>query len=178
MKLKVNYDLLNKIEESKKGVSLNKIYKNRLRNTAICIPMLTPFYILDPDNIGRNLIYLLGFEGFYFVTDCIIDSMFKDYKKKIAKEDLLDLIRDLEKLGVLTNYELLQSSEVITTNYKVTLNKHKIPAIKEAKYINVNLRNGYSETIMQEHNIMSRYYDIYVKEIEKKKVFKLAKNNT
>ena len=61
MKLKVNYDLLNKIEESKKGVSLNKIYKNRLRNTAICIPMLTPFYILDPDNIGRNLIYLLGF---------------------------------------------------------------------------------------------------------------------
>lgn len=176
MKLKVNYDLLNRIEESKKGVSLNKLYKERLRDTAICIPSLTPLYFLVFDNIGRYLIYLLGFEGIYFIIDCLIDSMFKDYKKKIAKEDLLDLVRDLEKLGVLTNYELLQSSEVIKTDYKVTLSKHKIPVIKEEKYINVNLRNGYNETIMQEHNIMSRYYDISVKEIEKKKEFKLVKN--
>ncbi len=176
MKIKVNYDLLSKIKESKKGISLSKIYKARLRYTILSAPLLVPLFIMYPSEKEKIIPFYIGWESLWLVIDYLIEKSFKNLKKKTSKMELDDLIDELSKLGVLTNYELLQSSKVIDTNYKITLNENKIPVIKEEKYINVNLSNGYNETILQEHNIMSRYYDISVKEIEKKKEFKLAKN--
>ncbi len=176
MKIKVNYDLLSKIKESKKGISLSKIYKARLRYTILSAPLLVPLFIMYPSEKEKIIPFYIGWESLWLVIDYLIEKSFKNLKKKTSKMELDDLINELSKLGVLTNYELLQSSKVIDTNYKITLNENKIPVIKEEKYINVNLSNGYNETILQEHNIMSRYYDISVKKIEKKKEFKLAKN--
>ena len=173
MKIKVNYDLLSKIKESKKGISLSKIYKARLRYTILSAPLLVPLFIMYPSEKEKIIPFYIGWESLWLVIDYLIEKSFKNLKKKTSKMELDDLINELSKLGVLTNYELLQSSKVIDTNYKITLNENKIPVIKEEKYINVNLSNGYNETILQEHNIMSRYYDISVKKIEKKKEFKL-----
>lgn len=72
--------------------------------------------------------------------------------------------------------KLLKDAEVIQTNYKVNLrDKNKLPFLKQEKYIEVPLCNGYKEILLQEHNIGSKNYELSVQEPTKKMSLKLSK---
>ena len=75
-----------------------------------------------------------------------------------------------------TTLELLKDAKDIQTNYKFKFEDgDKMPTLKQEKYIEIPLSNGYTEALLQEHNIGSKEYEISVNEPVKKMNYKLAK---
>lgn len=156
MKLKVNYDLFDKIKQSKKGLSVVEsffgfneyFYFNR-----ISIPLKAyNFYW-----ITKNLLFekekLIAFLAIsLYSTEIAIYILFcKLSKQKYmddAQWDLNELANDLYKLEVKTTGELLQDSKLLESHYKFKFIDGK-PTLKQEKYITVPLTNDYEETLLQ-----------------------------
>ena len=53
--------------------------------------------------------------------------------------------------------------------------KIKIPKLKQYKYIDIPLSNGYEETLLQEYTFGDKYYELSVNEPDKKVNMSLVK---
>lgn len=177
MKIKINYDLMEKIKQSKNGIELHRIIKNKVITFGVTLTVLTPLYVTS--SLRSTIISILS-SAFYCTVyggiDYLVAKKFKDSKELRANLELSILANELSNLEVRTNAYLLKDAEVIKTNYKINFRDNdKLPILKEEKYIDVPLCNGYKETLLQEHNIGSKEYEISVKEPTKKMSFKLSK---
>lgn len=115
-------------------------------------------------------------ERFFGGLDYLFEKKIKNLKELSATFDLLQLTNVLSKLEVRTTTKLLKEAEVISTNYKIKFkDSDKTPVLKQEKYIEVPLSNGYKETLLQEHNVGSKDYELSVQEPAKKMSLKLSK---
>lgn len=181
MKFKIDYDMLEKIKHSKKGISAAGLFlessKKSKYNLLINLSNIGFFIdgIIEKDKI------LIGLGIWWLVANYTIFSFgSKLIKEKIKEESYMDLQKlanSLYKLEVNTTAELLQDSEMLESHLKFKYIDSK-PVIIENTYIKVPLSNGYEETLLQEHRFGSKDYEISVEEPVKKKKFKLAKVNS
>lgn len=177
MKLKINYDLIEKIKESKSGIRLHKIFKERINNVVFALGISLPLYpLLSVKGQLISISWVFVHNGILGSVDYLLDKRKQYTLKQSANSDLLYLVNALSRLEVKTTTELLKDAEIIKTGYKLKFrDSDKLPVIKEEKYIEVPLCNGYKETLLQEHNIGSKDYELSVQEPVKKVQFKLAK---
>lgn len=160
MKLRINYDLIKKVKDSKKGFSLQNVAKVRVAILPLHILVLL-FY-----SIGGNLSdamtgFILGQAHFALTTTFFIKCL-KNIIEKYANINLQTLALNLNDLGLKTTAELLKKSEVIETNYKFRFVDDKLPVLTEEKYIMIPLVNNNEEILLQEHRVGSKNYELSV----------------
>jgi len=175
MKIRVNYDLIDKIRESKTGVSLKKTCAKRLFviNFAMCFNM--PIILLSGEFI-KSFITSLGFVSFLTFFYGFFDNKdLKDINIDNSTNQLKQLAILLRKHYINTDYELLQKVYEYETNYKFVLDENKIPRLKQDKYIMVPVvdRDGEKEvSLVQEYLFGSKDYELSYGSPTKSKVLK------
>lgn len=166
MKLTVNYDLINRIKESKKGFCLSKTIKHNL-----CLTL--PFTLTTLLFMENKLEKLILFVASNFMWDFL--EFLSSPNEKVMQDSNcnLDLLPDkLYKLDIRTTIPLLQESKIIQTNYEIIKYRDdKLPVLTQKKYITIPLSNGHEETILQEHVFGDDSYELSVQEPTKKLKF-------
>lgn len=160
MKLKINYDLIKKVKDSKKGFSLQKVAKIRVAILPLHLLVLL-FYSIGGNFRDAVTGFILGQVHFTLTTTFFIKYL-KNIIEKYANVNLQTLALNLNDLGLKTTPELLKESEVIETNYKFRYIDDKLPVLTEEKYIMVPLVNNNEEILLQEHRVGSKNYELSV----------------
>lgn len=174
MKLKIAYDLPDKIREAETGFSLNKTAKKvgtlTTVSTAICY--------------GINL--AAGAPPIHYVTDpfaiaaihcgyrAIEQAMLGRFYKAQAQDDIIRLLSKLENINVYTNYYDLMQATTYKTEYETDL---KNGVVEQKKYINVPVNDCWGEremSICQEHIIGSKEWNLSLGTPQKEKVYTLG----
>lgn len=177
MKIKISYDLLEQIGRSENGYSLKDPLKHLMNGSAIALGLSSPFLIvINNPKLDCLLIASVA------TCDILFANMIKTSTKNmiISLSNLsLDLLVDeLIRNDVITTKELLKDSKLDSKKYKLEYKDadSSIKSIKEYKYIDVPLTNGYTETLVQEHFLGSENYDLSIGENIKSKQFRPLKN--
>lgn len=186
MKIQVNYDLLEEIVCSKKGVSINRIVKHRIAAAGLAVAICSLIDICIgkfpealPNNITSIGVLSLGF----YVGDIVVNNIprINEENKFDAYDNLKRLSTNLQVLQVKTNSTLLQDGILLEKHHKIVKSKKGFPLILEQKYIEIPTCSDYgynsSETLLQEHIIGSNNYDISVEEPPKQKRLQFAKGS-
>ncbi len=185
MKLKINYDLLDKIRQSKNGAKLYKSEVKAMLNEPVfkfvnfnLLAAYVAGFILDK-KIGI-ILTILGCAGICGGSALITNKVLKNFSKIREEEavtELQELANRLYNLEVRTTGELLKESKLNDIKHKIVYSDGalKIPKLKQTKEIIVPLTNGYEETILQEHIFGDKDYEISVGELGRKRKTKLIK---
>lgn len=175
MKIKINYDVIDKIQNFNRGYDLKRIaFANTISglltfliSSSIVLP-ISDHKISSMITIGTSSVFGTLLWTYIYIS---VDKA-KSLSKSIAENKLQNLVRNLKKVQVHTNLSALQEAKVIKTSYKLKLDDQKKPFVKQDKYIQVcaynSLGDQYNETLHQEHIIGTKDYDISVGEPEKK----------
>lgn len=182
MKLYVNYDLLDKIAQSQNGT---KLYNSEVieiisdpifKFPAFCLAGVYIF-CFSFDKEWFKVLEIMGISillGGLLITKNVLKKLAKT-REEIANFELQDFANSLQNLEVETTAELLKKSKLKQTNYEIVYKGNTIPRLKQYKYIDVPLSNGYEETILQEYVYGDDIYEISVKSPQKNLVHKLSK---
>lgn len=172
MKIKVNYDLIDKIKEQKIGYSLIRTRRDILKFGVM-------FFPLDVLIANGDIKFLIIQTLFRTGSNAIVFTLIEKYLSKFGKDDVVmqlkALAESLRNHYINTDYELLQNSHQYKTNYRVILDENKIPRLKQEKYIMVPVvdRDGEKEvSLLQEHLIGSNDYELSYGSPSKSKVLK------
>lgn len=168
MKLRINFDFFEKIKDVKEPHNPLKIIRNNKEYIVMYLSFWTTFDLLAFDSFNEFISKVLVDFAIIFGSaglTCILELLLKkDDYAKIAVEDLKGLVSSLNSLNLNTNYELLLESQLSCKEYKIVLNKNKIPQILESKYILVptyNYNNQIKDvSVLQEHVIGSKDYEL------------------
>ena len=168
MKLKINYDILDKINIAKTGINV----KYSLKNTGRVLAAYTPFNIginlaqNSPEDIIPEYLFAIGLYSFiHFFPNIVLAKP----QKEEAIKDLKILSSSLKALNVNTTQELLLDSEKYKTEYELTEEEKKI---KQSKYISIPTEEDSEVSILQEHIKGTDEYTLSIG--EPKKVYKLV----
>ena len=167
MNIKVNYDLLEKLHEYKKGPVISKeilkFYNSPVMYGAVGIQIA---YILASMNDKKALlgqcISSLVANTVVASAYCITNKVFSDNVKEKAKLNIQTLERELESNGIDSN---LDDANLLKTKYKFKFVDKK-PVINQKKYIEIPIiEDGYrissdKKVIVQDHNIGSKEYEL------------------
>lgn len=175
MKLENEYDLMDKIKDVNEPFGLMKI----IRKKKLLIYLATAnFLIITRKEDYKTLLVLfpsslLIMFSIFLMPDYIAQKMLKmDLYSSIALEDLKKLVLKLNNLYLNTDINLLLKSKQYKKKYKVIKKEQVIPKVLESKYIMVptyNRDGSIKETsIVQEHELGSRKYVLYLGSPEKK----------
>ena len=172
MKIRINYDLFEIIEEAKKGFSLKRNVKTISDLTLLNTSIFTLFNLFNPDLLEKNL-ERLPFVILFHSTFRIVPNIFLAKLNKERANIALDkLAIAFQSLNINTNRELLLNSYKYKTTYKLQKTQKAIPCIKREKYIMVPT-NEDEVSLLEEHIMGTREYDL--SKGEPQKVLKLAK---
>ena len=140
MKIIINYELMDKVQEAKTGFSLKK-YKHKLgfylgivglaRFSAVAIGGMPIEEALE------GMIFPTIYGSSYFGLHDWVDSKFK---KERSEQELRELSQRLRDIFVETDSELLKESFAYKTEYKINSEKFP-PKLEEHKYIMVPVHN-------------------------------------
>lgn len=166
MKLTVNYDLINRIKESKKGFCLSKTIKH---NISLTLPFTLTFLLFKENKLDYLIYFIISNSILSFI------DFLRSPNEKVMQDSNCDLdllVDKLYKLDIRTTMSLLQESKVIQTNYEIIKYRDdKLPVLTQKKYITIPLSNGHEETILQEHVFGDDSYELSVQEPTKKLKF-------
>ena len=165
MKIIINYELMDKVQEAKTGFSLKK-YKQKLcfylgvvglaRFSAVAIGGM------PIEEALKGMIFPTIYGSSYFG---ISDWSMSKYRKESAEQELRNLSH------------ILKDSYAYHTEYK--LNSEKFPPkLEEHKYIMVPVHNDWGNnerSLHQEHFVGTREYALSYGEPEKEKVYSYAR---
>lgn len=173
MKLKINYDLLERIQFGNTGFALKKemgitvaALPIQIINCIISLSKEYPISILLPIAIKSQ-----------FIAFGVFSLMFKNMKKSEAIKSLKELSCELKKININTNSELLLKAYQYKTDYEINYDKPNIPRLEQKKYIMVPTYIDGEEkevSIVQEHTIGTKKY--YLSHGSPQRAFKLATN--
>ena len=178
MNLKVNYDLLEKIYESNKGIKISKSMKSLTTGSIVGIAFMSPFLYLAYDNFLLGMSMLSGVcTAFNIFESYCINKITKPIVMEAANSYLDYLTLVLYTHEIKTTTELLKQAKIIDKEYKLEYKDESsnIKSLKEYKYIDVPLSNGYTETLKQEHFIGDKDYYLSIGTPTKKINFKTVK---
>jgi len=175
MKIIINYDLFVKIEEAKRGFSLEKTANRVLILTAISTGLAAIIYSSLKEAL-KEIHNALIIHSLFRIPEILILSKLN---KRDAAIQLMILSQNLRNINVNTDYKMLLKSENYKTDYEISFDEGKLPRIEQKKYIMVpTYQNGeYEEvSLVQEHIIGSKSYVISYGSPKKKRVLKLSYN--
>ena len=175
MKLKINYDLLEKVEESKKGFSLSRDMKTVGAFTFFNIATVYPFTIAEENGLKEILIRIPFLILFHSTFRILPNLLLANLNKEIANGKLDKLAINLQSLNINTNRDLLLNTYKYKTTYKLQKTSKFIPYIKREKYLMIPINDTYKDevSVLEEHIIGTREYEL--SKGEPQKVIKLAK---
>lgn len=177
MKIRINYDLFEKLQESNTGLSLNKSSKYILKQTFISSIIFQIINIITRDKPLISSDTILFFLFFHILTRLPVELILSKATKKYSIKDLNYLVNILNYLDINTTYELLQEAYLYKTNYKIIKNEKNIPILIQNKYIMLPVNEIDEEvSLVQEHIVGTNKYYLSYGSPDKKKVLKLATN--
>ena len=182
MKIKVNYDLIDKIKQSQKSITLSKTASKNFKYGIYMFSIYTILDLMLSENKDSNVLLAasIGASAFYLLKTLVDEMMNKCLKEKQKQDALIDLIfltRKLKKINIDTSPELLIDSKIQSVEYKINLNEEKIPNLLQNKYILIPTYNDgeiKEKYVLQEHVIGSKEYTL--SSGYPQKVLKLAHN--
>jgi len=177
MKIEINYDLIDKINEAKTGFSLQKYLNNTLNTALFASTPGSIYYTLtkEPEMMLENILFALTLTS---LTQAIAHTSVCKINKKTSLFKLAELSKILNKNHINTDLELLLKSYIYSTNYKININEKKLPYILQEKYIFVPTYEKSTikdVSLLQEHQIGTDKY--YLSHGTKTKVLKLSYNS-
>ena len=159
MKIKINYDLFDKINEANTGMSLKKTTKKNLFAIGITLPLMVAT-IPDIRAILAIVARLAAMNYlFYGMTDMLLSSLVKDK----SKDELKRLAIELRNIDVNTDYEMLLNSSKYKTEYEIKKEEEQPPKLEQKKYIMVPVYDNGEEkevSLVQEHIIGTDEYHL------------------
>lgn len=180
MKIKVNYDLIDKIKESKSGISLKRSSKRLLLTTGFTTLLSVPSFFVAENPVEKLKSCLSIALSVGFVYRIMYDVFFyRELYKDRSLDELKKLVGLLRKNYINIDYELLQSASEYDRSYSVVLDDNKNLRLKQDKYIMVPVvdRFGKKEvSLVQEHLIGSSEYELSCGSPSEVKVLKFAYN--
>ncbi len=181
MKLIINYDLLDKIRESKTGFSLQRTLKPVLIKAGIStiIIMLINAFIVSPEELLKEFFEAILISlNIQLLVHIPVDLILSKYVKILSKDTLKKLTIQLRQININTDENLILDSYKYKTEYKWIKSENDIDLVQK-KYIMVPvIENGEEKevSILQEHSIGSKTYSLSIGEPTKQKVYRLATN--
>lgn len=171
MKIRTNFDLMQKIVLAKKGMSLQHYAKNLAKYSTLGIAVGLPVMVLDgPAEAMEYLTYLLKtYPAVYAATEVLLSP----FEKRVAYNKLQDLSNQLGNIFIDTTPEMLMDSRKYKTEFKLNCEKFP-PQLEEHKYIMVPVNNDWGNnerSLHQEHIIGTFDYDYSYGEPEKQKQY-------
>lgn len=175
MKLRINYDFLNKIRNINEPHNPLKVIRNNKNITALYLGANFMFELYRFESISGLMLKMLYYSAATFsgaIMACSIDMLCnQDYYAKSSSNDIKELVKSLNDLHINTNYELFLDSKLYHKEYKIDLNENIIPKIIESKYILVPTYNFNNEikdvSILQEHVAGSKVYELSLQSLRK-----------
>lgn len=171
MNIKVNYDLVNKMYESKHGYKLSREVKTLLLGSVLTAGMLSPaLAFVSPEDIKA---FVPKYLTFVLVSSFLGGKMCKKITNSTAmnnaNKSLYLLSSELNNNNVDITPDLLKEGVVTSKKYRLEYkDKDSITKrLKEYKYVDVPLSNGYNKTLVQEHFVGSKDYNIKEEKIKK-----------
>lgn len=186
MKIKINYDLIDKIAEAKGEYKLQKHTNLVLRNMAPLFLGSVIGGIIDVASgtytIEQEIPRVITYSGVAFTSgiaivsllDKIIPKVMGTTAEELAMKDLSALSFQLNQLDINTNKELLLDSKEYHKEHKFILTEKGIPGIMQKKYINIPTTHNDEISIVQEHKIGSKQYVLSLGSPTRIKSFKPA----
>ena len=176
MKIRVNYDLFEKIVQAESGLSIKRRAYDFLKiSPFVCLIVYGSAFAGGGDINFQNITLTFSLAFLFNLSHELIDLK---SKQKRANESLSMLVKDFNKLNISTTEDLIKESELYHSHYEVKLNSWKIPYLYEQKFIMVKTVDDNEVSIKQEHVIGSRKWNISVGEPEKQYKLSLAKQST
>lgn len=176
MKIAVNFDLMDKAMEAKKGFSLKRYSKS----IGMCMTLVSPMLIADATIGQKSPLEMVartgGIFGYYCFYFWLSQKARTGLTKDRAENDLRQLSYKLRDIFVDTSAELLQDSECYKTEYSVKFDKI-LPKIEQRKYLTVPVYNDWgnnSRSLVQEHVVGTREYALSHGEPKEQKVYSLG----
>ena len=178
MKLIINYDFFNEINNVNNPLTPLKIIRNNSFRYCYLVSVWSIINIFEKASLEHDLQRLLLWGSMYLAFDYTVNfSFFKKfdnmdiyaYRANMKLRKLPSLLNDI---NVKTDYDMLLQSELYEKNYKIEKNDNKSFSLTERKYIYVP-SYGYNgeeneTSILQEHDIGSNIYTLSVEEPEKR----------
>jgi len=175
MKIKVNYDLIDKIRASKTGISLKRTVNKTIGYTSIYCLLSVPEICVSPDPLEACLKFVIKGALVYSSMIGVTNLLCVFLEKNHSISDLKKLASLLRENYINTDYELLLQAYQYDVNYSFMLDDNKIPRLKQEKYIMVPTIERDSEkevSLVQEHLIGSNEYELSYGSPSKSKVLK------
>ncbi|MBQ2909424.1 MAG: hypothetical protein IJE53_01295 [Bacilli bacterium] len=176
MKIAVNFDLMDKAMEAKKGFSLKKHSKA----VGMCMTLVSPMLVADATLGHKTPLEMVARTGGIFLYYCLYFWFSQKARAGLTKDraenDLRQLSYKLNDIFVNTNAELLQDTECYKTEYSVKFEK-VLPKVEQRKYLNVPVNNDWgnnSRSLVQEHIVGSKEYALSHGEPKEQKVYSLG----
>lgn len=176
MKIAVNFDLMDKAMEAKKGFSLKKYSKA----IGMCMAFVSPLLVIDATVGQKTPLEMIARTGGIFLYYCLYFWLSQKARAGLTKDraenELRQLSYKLKDIFVDTNSDLLQDSECYKREYSVKFDK-VLPKIEERKYLHVPVNNDWgnnSRSLLQEHIVGSREYALSHGEPKEQKVYSLG----
>lgn len=177
MKLRINYDLLDKTSEAKKGYSLKRCAKRVAGMLAISSSLSTINNAVAGSDPRELLLIYPIHAAIHTGYTAMYTFAFSNITKSLAERSLQGLCCELPKICVRADYESLLNIYPYKTKYKLDLDG-KFPKLQQNKYMRIPVSDdcfGEREIpVVQEHVVGSRNYDLSLGEYEKKKVYSLS----
>ena len=177
MKIVINYDVIDKISEAKKGYSLNRCAKRTLALASISAVIGLPDNFIagniNPDLWFELTSYILihsSFTGAYvFALNGLI--------QKDAQYKLKSLVSELRSKCIKTDEDSILDTYKYKTEYNVGFSSI-VPIIQQKKYLKVPVRDEYfgdkEISLVQEHTVGTREYVLSLGEPKQQKVYSLG----
>ena len=182
MKIKINYDLLSKIQETNTG-SLQKTVKTILLKTGITmtiIGVLDTVSSYSTENLLNEILGGLGICLTIHTSGTLLTNLMSSKLNKIAAlKDLMTLSLLLNNININTNFILLLKSYKYKTEYKINSDEDSNHKLVQKKYIMVPVHDSGEEkeiSLVQEHVIGTKEYSLSYGSPKKAKVLRLALN--
>ena len=176
MKIAVNFDLMDKAMEAKKGFSLKKYSKA----IGMCMGLVSPMLIADATIGHKTPLEMVARTGGIFAYYCLYFWLSQKARagltKARAENDLRQLSYKLKDIFVDTNAEYLQDSECYKTEYSVKFDS-VLPKVEQRKYLTVPVHSDWdnnTRSLVQEHIIGSKEYSLSHGEPKEQKVYSLG----
>lgn len=177
MKIEINYDLIDRIAEAKKGFSLKRCAKRPIFLTSIATGSFSMVGAITGDSIYHTASWIISAASFYTFQSVLMAMLLRKEMKKCAEKDLRKLVAELRNSTVKTDEEAILDSYKYETQYKIKADDSFLPKIEEKKYIKVPIQDEYwgnkEMPIVQEHIVGSSDYTISIGTPEQK-VYKLG----
>lgn len=163
MKLSINYDLMEEIEQANKGYSLSREFRRSAIVSTIGNSLLTLACNRPLQETALLILLQTPLTAAYDIVLFHSNFTGKNIHQKRSLYELKLLCASLNNIGIDTSTDLLLQSKPYHTSYKLNHEKGKIPYVLEEKYIMIPTVYGDDEqdvSLLQEHKIGSSHYSL------------------